>query len=77
MADQQQHRLDAFTLHQPQVAHRRHRRPVGPQERHGTQDGSQGFGPAEKETKSEKLSVAWQVQPWHGSAGNMQTHQKE
>lgn len=43
MEDEQQHGLYAFALHQPQVAHSRHRCPVGPQERHRTQDGSQSF----------------------------------
>lgn len=63
MADQQQHSLDTLTLRQPQVAHRRHSCPVGAQEWHRTQDGSQSFRPGEKESKSEKiLNAVWQLQ---------------
>lgn len=79
MADQQQHGLDAFTLHQPQVARCWHRSPVGPQEWHGTQDGSQGFRPGETDTKSETLTAAWQGEGivTAQSAVNTLTHQKE
>lgn len=41
VADEQQQRLDPLPLRQPQVAHGWHCRPVGPQERHRPQDGSQ------------------------------------
>lgn len=43
MTDEHQHGLEALPLNQPEVTQSRHRRPVGPQERHGAQDGGHGF----------------------------------
>lgn len=79
MADQQQHGLHAFALHQPQVTHCGHRGPVGAQERHRTQDGSQSYVPAERDSESEKTlsSLAGAAMATTQCAVNMPTHQKE
>lgn len=79
MADEQQHSLEAFALHKPQVADGRHRCPIRPQERHGTQDGSQGFGSRRKDDingwETERGRGGCESQWWHVSAAN--THPRE